>query len=98
MDHKKPQKDKALTQAFPLTVVVDNPPRSITPAITNAISLSVKLDEFAGNVAVTNADRISSVIIYQSFSQPGTAMPNYPTSFNVKKTTVKPTNAVPSAF
>ena len=68
MDNKEPQENIALAQVFPLAVVVNNPPRSLTPAVTNAISMGIKLDELTGNVAVTNADRISSVIIYQSFS------------------------------
>ena len=67
MDNKEPQENKALTEVFSLAVVVDNSPRALLLAVTNAISMGVELDELAGNVAVAHTDGISSVTINQSF-------------------------------
>ena len=98
MDHKKPQKDNALTQAFSASVIMDNLPGPFSSAITNAIPIGIILNELTGNIAVAYADCSSAIIIHKPFGHTGTAMPNYSAFFNMEKTTVKPTNAVPSAF
>lgn len=67
MDNKNPQKDKAPTQAFPSSVIMDNPPWPLPSAITNAISFGIILNEFADHVSVAYTDCISSIIINQSF-------------------------------
>ena len=74
---------------------MDNPPRSLTSAVTNAISLGIKLDELTRNISVAYADCISSIAINKSVGQSGIAMSNYPALFYMEKTTVKPANAVP---
>jgi hypothetical protein len=74
---------------------VDNPPRSITPAITNAISFGIILNELTGNISVAYADCISSIAINKSVGQSSIAMSNYPALSYMEKTTVKPANAVP---
>ena len=98
MDHKKPQKDKALTQAFSASVIMDNLPWPFSSAITNAIPVGIILNELSNHIPVAYADRISAIIIRKPFGHTGTAMPNDPALFYMEKTTVKPTNAVPSAF
>ena len=98
MDHKKPQKDKAFTQAFSASVIMDNPPWPFSSAITDAVSFGIILNELTGNISVAYADCISAIIIHKPFGHTGTAMPNYSAFFNMEKTTVKPTNAIPSAF
>ena len=98
MDHKKPQKDKALTQAFSASVIMDNPPWPFLPAITNAIPVGIILNKLSDHIPIAYADRISAIIIHKPFGHTGTAMPNYSAFFNMEKTTVKPTNAAPSAF
>ena len=98
MDHKKPQKDKALTQAFSASVIMDNPPWPFSSAITNAIPVGIILNKLSDHIPIAYADRISAIIIHKPFGHTGTAMPNYPAFFNMEKTTVKPTNAIPSAF
>ena len=98
MDNQNPKKDKTLTQAFSSAVIMDNSPWPLQPAITNAIPIGIVLNELSNHIPVAYADRISAIIIHKPFGHTGTAMPNYPAFFNMEKTTVKPTNAVPSAF
>ena len=98
MDYKKPQKDKALTQAFSASVIMDNPPWPFSSAITNAIPVGIILNELTDHIPIAYADRISAIIIHKPFGHTGTAMSNYPAFFYMEKTTTKPTNAVPSAF
>ena len=45
MDNKEPQENKALTEVFSLAVVVDNSPRALLLAVTNAISMGIEVDE-----------------------------------------------------
>ena len=77
---------------------MDNPPWSFPPAITDAIPVGIILNDLSDHISVAYADSISAIIINKPFGYTGTAMSNYPASFYMEKTTVKPTNAVPSAF
>ena len=81
-----------------MSVIMDNPPWPFSSAISNAVSFGIILNELTGNISVAYADCISSIAINKSAGQTCIAMSNYPAFFNMEKTTVKPTNAVPSAF
>ena len=98
MDNQNPKKDNTLTQAFSSAVIMDNSPWPFSSAITDAVSFGIILNELTGNISVAYADCISAIIIHKPFGHTGTAMPNYSAFFNMEKTTVKPTNAIPSAF
>ena len=98
MDHKKPQKDKALTQEFSSSVIMDNLPWPFSSAITNAIPIGIILNELSDHIPVAYADRIFTIIIHKPFGHTGTAMSNYSALFYMEKTAVEPTNTVPSAF